>query len=54
MMKCENSVFKNREKVKEIGSFSVFRKNEENGIFSFSKNRENGRNFLSTKNGKRL
>lgn len=54
MMKSENSVFKNREKVKEIGNFSVFRKNEENGNFSVFQNRENGRNFLSTKNGKRL
>jgi len=54
MMKSEISVFKNREKVKENGKFSVFTKKEENGIFSVFQNRENGRIFLSTKNGKRL
>ena len=53
-MKDKNSVFQNREKVKENGKNSVFTKKEENGIFSVFQNRENGEILLSTKNGKRL
>ncbi len=53
-MNDKNSVFQNREKVKENGKISVFTKKEENGIFSVFQNRENGEILLSTKNGKRL
>lgn len=49
----EISVFQNREKVKENGKFSVFPKNEENGIFSVFQNRENGKFSVHQKNGKR-